>query len=105
MAILVSGETLSFHNGLTADNLYLRVSAEVNKGGTEIRIQTTCALSKEFYNERKNLPSSVLLSRKISYNREVDGPDILQLAHNQIKNDLIQAGIEENKISFIDIIF
>jgi hypothetical protein len=105
MAIQVTGHTFNLNNGLSYDALYIRLDISLDIIGNQIRIRSNTYLDKSYFQNGQDLNTTLNLPRNISYNRETDGVDILQIAHNYIKDYLINKGISESKISFVDISF
>jgi len=105
MAIQISGHTFNLNNGLSIDEIYIRIEISLNIKGDRITIRNSAYSSKDYYISGNKLSLPVILSTNIPYNREIDGNDILKVAHEKIKQDLIDYGVSEPNIQIIDIIF
>jgi hypothetical protein len=103
MAVQISENTFNLRNGLSFDSVYIRIIATINENGDKINIRTNSYLSKDKYNNGNRISLPINFTRNIEYNREQDGADILQIAHNTIKQDLIDNSIPEEKIEIVDI--
>lgn len=103
MAIQVSNHTFNLRNGLSFDSAYIRIGANISQTGNKINMNCYSYLSKEKYNENIRIGLPISFNKYIDYNRETDGNDILQIAHNSVKQDLIDNSVPEEKIEIVDI--
>jgi hypothetical protein len=86
MAILINKQ-ITILGELTINNIYIRLSYNVDKNGTIVRVNLTPYLSKISYKDNSenylninNLPNLY----KINYDRIINGEDILTYVHNNI---------------------
>lgn len=105
MALQIDNTSVDLGNGLSVDQFYVRIQVEIQQAGTQLNIRAETYYSKDFYKEGKRLGVPYKFPRRIDYNRETDGSDVLEIAHNEIKNFLINQGISESNISVVDVTF
>ena len=103
MAVKVTNHEINLNNGLSFNEFYLRLEVSLNNNGDVIRLRVESYLNKEKYISGGRLQIPYRISNNFPYNREVDGTDILSLAHEKVKSELIEAGIPEEKITIVDI--
>lgn len=88
MALSILGD-IQLDGGLSTSSAYARLSADVNKTGDKVRTGVSYYVSQEAFN---NGAGKIYLSEPIStifdYNRQNDGADILDVAHNKVKAEL-----------------
>jgi len=92
MAIIINKEINTDLLG-PVNNLYSRVYAEQHHNGSEIGIMTPCFASKAAYKAGARVIHNILGPFTIPYNRLTDGTDVLMLAHNAVRQQLIEQGI------------
>lgn len=102
MAVKVTNTNVDLGNGLSIDQFYLRIEVSIEPEGDSLRIRTETYYSKDFYKNKKRLSLPLRLPVKIDYDRETDGNDILDIAHQKIKDSLIEKGYSESNISIVD---
>ncbi len=92
MALSIIGD-IQLDGGLSTSSAYARLSADVNKTGDKVRTAVSYYVSQEAFN---NGAGNIYLSEPIStifdYNRQNDGADILDVAHNKVKAELEELG-------------
>lgn len=91
MAILVD-KSLEIMGGITIPQVYIRLAYSVNKEGTEVMIQSSKYVSKESYQDNPLLNeisiSNLKNDHSFNYDRDIDGSDILLLAHEKFSEIL-----------------
>lgn len=105
MAILISGTTIKI-NKVSLDSLYCRISVKVNSKGDKLDIFTENYSEKNDYKNNKNLPNLGLKYHySVDYDRDVDGGDILDIAHDYVKTKLELAFdlVGSSNIKIVDI--
>jgi hypothetical protein len=106
MAIEITNNTIDLRNGLSIDTLYIRLEVSLNEKGDTIRIRDSKYLTKEYYNSNKKISAPIRTPRSVSYDRDTQGSDILKIAHDKVKESLINDyNIDESNIEIVDVIF
>lgn len=98
MAIQIDS-SLNLNSGAVVNNAYLRIEYGVNRYGNLIVYDIFPYLTREKYIEDKGSNGSyvslldinnLLLYGSMAYDKDVDGPDVLQLVHNHIYSYLTE---------------
>jgi hypothetical protein len=110
MALIINKETTIFGN-ITIPQIYIRFESAVNMDGDRLVIKGKVYPSEESYkmDPSKFLQDSLyldddingekdLLLQTVTYNREIDGGDLLSFCHNKVIADLIYQETEERMI-------
>ena len=114
MALLIDA-SVSLNGNISIDKAYLRLEYTVNQYGNKIEVPVYTYYDKSSYEEDKtspqfkstaNLLSSPLIPRyfNYTYDKDIDGTDILQISHDKTRDYFIDASIfGANQISIVDI--
>jgi len=105
MAIQISGHTFNLNNGLTTDQTYIRLEVSLDQKGDTLKVRNSTYYSKDYYISGTTLNIPIYIQSRLDYNRDIDGNDILEIAHIKVKEQLVVSGIDTNKITFVDITF
>ena len=92
MALQISGN-IEISGGVTIPSAYARLTADVNGEGNRLRTIVNYYVSKDTYTNNDGeiyLMNSVL--PVYDYNRQTDGTDLLDVAHNKVKTELESYG-------------
>lgn len=103
MALLIEKE-LDILGGLTANQLYLRFSYKLDFNGKDVLVNVKKYANKNAYSSEnpnegldiKGIPNSMF----ITYDRNVDGLDVLSFIHNKFKEEL--STDKTNEVAVID---
>ena len=85
MSLQITGN-IELDGGLQVSSCYARLTADVNTEGNRLRTMVNYYVSKENYN---NGSGEIFVMNTINpvfgYNRQTDGVDLLEVAHNKVK--------------------
>jgi hypothetical protein len=92
MALNITGN-IQISGGITISSAYARLTADINQDGDRLRTMVNYYVSKDAYT---NGSGEIYLLDSIlpvyDYNRQADGADLLDVAHNKVKAELEALG-------------
>ena len=92
MALSITGN-IEISGGITIPSAYARLTADVNQDGNRLRTMVNYYVSNEAYT---NGSGEIYLMNTVlpvfDYNRQNDGADLLDVAHNKVKAELESFG-------------
>ena len=92
MALEITGN-LELDNGLTLNSVYGRTDYRVNDSSNEVVIFVKYWVDEPAYTSGKQpLPLTINTNIRHTYNRDVDGSDVLDFTNQKIKTELEALG-------------
>ena len=91
MALIVEGQ-IELDNGITLSSCYARTTYRVNDSSNEVVILVEYWQNEDSYTMKKPLGLSLNIPLRYSYNRDIDGVDILSFTQIKIKEQLENLG-------------
>jgi len=88
---------------ISINQAYIRLTVSLIEKGNKLRIRHSIYYSKDYYNSGITMNLNLDIPKNINYNRDVDGTDILEVAHNKVVDKLVESGIDESNIEIVDI--
>lgn len=88
MSLQITGD-IQISGGITIPSAYARLTADINQDGDRLRTMVNYYVSQDAYTNGSGeiyLLDSVL--PVYDYNRQTDGVDLLDVAHNKVKAEL-----------------